>query len=83
MHTRLSITRDPGCPVGDMWRPNRIAALARQALAAEAELTPKPGLVDRRGPGAHCDLSLELMLFIAMVTLPMLPLRLDTKISDG
>jgi triphosphoribosyl-dephospho-CoA synthase len=61
MHTHLSTTRDPGCP-GDMWRPNRIAALARQALAAEAELTPKPGLVDRRGPGAHCDLSLELML---------------------
>jgi triphosphoribosyl-dephospho-CoA synthase len=67
MRTRLSIANepganDPGCPVGDLWRPNRIAALARQALAAEAELTPKPGLVDRRGPGAHCDLSLELML---------------------
>jgi triphosphoribosyl-dephospho-CoA synthase len=61
MQTRLSTTRDPGCP-GDMWRPNRIAALAREALAAEAELTPKPGLVDRRGPGAHPDLSLELML---------------------
>ena len=67
MQTRLSIAnvpgaKDPGCLVGDMWRPNRIAALASQALAAEAELTPKPGLVDRRGPGAHCDLSLELML---------------------
>jgi triphosphoribosyl-dephospho-CoA synthase len=70
MHTRLSITRDPGCPVGDMWRPNRIAALARQALAAEAELTPKPGLVDRRGPGAHCDLSLELMLCSAAALEP-------------
>jgi triphosphoribosyl-dephospho-CoA synthase len=67
MQTRLSIAKepvakDPGCPVGHMWRPNRIATLARQALAAEAELTPKPGLVDRRGPGAHFDLSLELML---------------------
>jgi triphosphoribosyl-dephospho-CoA synthase len=67
MHTRLSVANeaganDPGCPLGDTWRPNRIATLARQALAAEAELTPKPGLVDRRGPGAHCDLSLELML---------------------
>src|ERR1700678_8109 len=70
MHTRLSITRDPGCPVVDMWRPNRIAALARQALAAEAELTPKPGLVDRRGPGAHCDLSLELMLCSAAALEP-------------
>jgi triphosphoribosyl-dephospho-CoA synthase len=38
-----------------------LAALAKQALIAEAELTPKPGLVDRRGSGAHHDLSLELM----------------------
>src|SRR5579859_1596595 len=38
-----------------------LAALAREALIAEAELTPKPGLVDRRGSGAHHDLSLELM----------------------
>ena len=39
----------------------RLARLARQALIAEAELTPKPGLVDRRGNGAHADLSLELL----------------------
>jgi triphosphoribosyl-dephospho-CoA synthase len=38
-----------------------LGALASQALIAEAELTPKPGLVDRRGPGAHADLSLSLM----------------------
>jgi triphosphoribosyl-dephospho-CoA synthase len=38
-----------------------LAALAKQALIAEADLTPKPGLVDRRGSGAHRDLSLELM----------------------
>jgi triphosphoribosyl-dephospho-CoA synthase len=38
-----------------------VARLVRQALIAEAELTPKPGLVDRRGNGAHSDLSLELM----------------------
>jgi triphosphoribosyl-dephospho-CoA synthase len=38
-----------------------LAALAKQALIAEAELTPKPGLVDRRGSGAHTDLSLDLM----------------------
>src|ERR1700740_1306790 len=38
-----------------------LAALARQALIAEAELTPKPGLVDRRGPGAHSDMSLDRM----------------------
>ncbi|HWW78003.1 MAG TPA: triphosphoribosyl-dephospho-CoA synthase [Steroidobacteraceae bacterium] len=39
----------------------RLARLARQALIAEAELTPKPGLVDRRGDGAHTDLSLDTM----------------------
>jgi triphosphoribosyl-dephospho-CoA synthase len=38
-----------------------LGALARQALIAEAELTPKPGLVDRRGSGAHTDLSLDVM----------------------
>ena len=38
-----------------------LAELARQALVAEAELTPKPGLVDRRGSGSHSDLSLDIM----------------------
>src|SRR5271155_2099768 len=42
-------------------RNHALAALAEQALIAEAELTPKPGLVDRRGSGAHDDLSLDLM----------------------
>jgi triphosphoribosyl-dephospho-CoA synthase len=41
--------------------PHGLASLAREALIAEAELTPKPGLVDRRGSGAHDDLSLTLM----------------------
>jgi triphosphoribosyl-dephospho-CoA synthase len=39
----------------------RLATLAVHALIGEAELTPKPALVDRRGPGAHVDLSLRLM----------------------
>jgi triphosphoribosyl-dephospho-CoA synthase len=43
------------------WRPHHLAFIAKQALTAEAELTPKPGLVDRRGSGAHTDLSLDLM----------------------
>jgi triphosphoribosyl-dephospho-CoA synthase len=38
-----------------------LASLAVRALLEEAELTPKPALVDRRGPGAHTDLSLTLM----------------------
>jgi triphosphoribosyl-dephospho-CoA synthase len=51
-------------------RSCQLAALARQALIAEAELTPKPGLVDRRGSGAHHDLSLNLMKRSAMVLEP-------------
>ena len=38
-----------------------LAELAWQSLIAEAELTPKPGLVDGRGSGSHSDLSLDLM----------------------
>ena len=48
----------------------RLGALALQALIAEAELTPKPGLVDRRGSGAHSDLSLDLMRQSARVLEP-------------
>jgi triphosphoribosyl-dephospho-CoA synthase len=40
----------------------QIAGLAVQALIDEAELTPKPGLVDRRGSGNHGDMTLALML---------------------
>jgi triphosphoribosyl-dephospho-CoA synthase len=49
---------------------NRLAVLAVDALTAEAELTPKPGLVDRRGPGAHADMSLDLMLHSASTLQP-------------
>jgi triphosphoribosyl-dephospho-CoA synthase len=51
-------------------RSYQLASLARQALIAEAELTPKPGLVDRRGSGAHTDLSLDLMRRSAKVLEP-------------
>jgi triphosphoribosyl-dephospho-CoA synthase len=44
-----------------IYRSAILGVLAKQALIAEAELTPKPGLVDRRGSGAHTDLSLDLM----------------------
>jgi triphosphoribosyl-dephospho-CoA synthase len=36
----------------------QLADLAVEALIAEAMLTPKPALVDQRGPGAHRDLDL-------------------------
>ena len=42
-------------------RAGHLADLAFRGLIAEAELTPKPALVDERGSGAHVDLSLALM----------------------
>jgi triphosphoribosyl-dephospho-CoA synthase len=57
-------------PVRSLFAPEHIAELARQALVAEVELTPKPGLVDRRGAGAHSDLSLDLMRRSALVIAP-------------
>lgn len=39
----------------------RLARLATVCLLDEARLTPKPGLVDGRGSGAHHDLTLALM----------------------
>ena len=59
-----------------------IGALARQALIAEAELTPKPGLVDRRGPGAHTDLSLALMRRSALAIEPFIRLMAFQSINE-
>lgn len=42
-------------------RATAIADLAVAVLRDEASLSPKPGLVDARGSGAHADLTLELM----------------------
>lgn len=39
-----------------------LAGLAVSALIEEAELTPKPGLVDKQNAGAHTDLTIELMI---------------------
>lgn len=41
---------------------DRIAAAAVRALREEAWLTPKPGLVDQRGTGAHDDMDVDLLL---------------------
>jgi triphosphoribosyl-dephospho-CoA synthase len=38
-----------------------LAEMAVEALIDEVNLTPKPALVDRRGSGAHADLTLALM----------------------
>ena len=59
-----------------------LGALARQALIEEAELTPKPGLVDRRGPGAHTDLSLELMIRSAFAIEPFIRLMAFQSMNE-
>jgi triphosphoribosyl-dephospho-CoA synthase len=38
-----------------------LADVAVQMLVEEADLTPKPGLVDARGSGSHPDMSVELL----------------------
>ncbi len=58
--------------LNDQAQAVRMAGLVRQALMAEAELTPKPGLVDRRGAGAHIDLSLAIMRRSALAIEPYL-----------
>ena len=51
-------------------RAERLAEWAVEALVDEAELSPKPALVDRRGQGAHRDLNLGLMLASAEALRP-------------
>jgi triphosphoribosyl-dephospho-CoA synthase len=62
------LVKTPGGP--RILPPFSVAHAAVQALCAEAELTPKPALVDRRGNGAHDDLSLELLLRSAQSLAP-------------
>jgi triphosphoribosyl-dephospho-CoA synthase len=69
MATFLHATRQPDVR-NSRERSCQLASLACQALIAEAELTPKPGLVDRRGSGAHHDLSLDLMKRSALALEP-------------
>src|ERR1700677_3029823 len=64
--------RNPCVLANDQARVAWLALLGRQALIAEAELTPKPGLVDRRGSGAHSDLSLAIMRCSALTIEPYL-----------
>jgi len=56
-----SAVRTPWALSRDQAQAVCLGRLACQTLIAEAELTPKPGLVDRRGAGAHTDLSLWIM----------------------
>ncbi|WDY55636.1 triphosphoribosyl-dephospho-CoA synthase [Pseudomonas sp. PSKL.D1] len=52
--------------------PDHLADLAIEALIDEADLSPKPGLVDRRSSGAHSDMTLALMHASALALWPCL-----------
>ncbi|WP_175944145.1 triphosphoribosyl-dephospho-CoA synthase [Caballeronia sp. BCC1704] len=62
MTAALPLLRDDACRSARAASAPVIAALAVDALIAEARLTPKPALVDERGSGAHRDLDLDTML---------------------
>jgi len=51
---------------------DQLADLAVAALIDEADLSPKPGLVDRRSSGAHTDMTLPLMHASALSLWPCL-----------
>ncbi|WP_160723205.1 triphosphoribosyl-dephospho-CoA synthase [Bacillus sp. USDA818B3_A] len=61
--------------------PEKLAILAVQALIEEAELTPKPGLVDKESTGSHQDMSIELMIQSARSLEP--AFREMAKVSYG
>src|SRR5271157_440289 len=52
-----SVATVPANDRGDLWALE-LSNAAVSVLLEEAELTPKPALVDRRGNGAHHDLDL-------------------------
>lgn len=56
------MTRQPQLSLSSIeLRALKLADLATRCLIDEARLSPKPGLVDARGSGAHQDLTLALM----------------------
>lgn len=61
----------------------RLADLAVDALIDEADLSPKPALVDRRGNGAHTDLHLGLMHASALSLWPAFKEMADEAIAFG
>lgn len=61
----------------------RLADMAVDALIDEADLSPKPALVDRRGNGAHTDLHLGLMHASALALWPAFKQMADAAIDCG
>src|SRR6201998_4989854 len=77
-----SAGRNPSALSSDQAQALRLGRLACQALIAEADLTPKPGLVDRRGPGAHTELSLVLMRRSAFAIEPFIRLMAFQSMNE-
>lgn len=61
----------------------RLADMAVEALIDEADLSPKPALVDRRGNGAHTDLHLGLMHASALALWPTFKALAEAAIDSG
>ena len=61
----------------------QLADLAVDALIDEADLSPKPALVDRRGSGAHTDLHLGLMHASALALWPAFKEMAEVAIEIG
>ena len=66
-NTASLVTHEPS---SSRWTASALSRLAVWALREEATLTPKPGLVDRRGNGAHADMDLSLLLRSAQSLAP-------------
>ncbi|MBA1188110.1 triphosphoribosyl-dephospho-CoA synthase [Pseudomonas entomophila] len=60
-----------------------LADLAVEALIDEADLSPKPALVDRRGQGAHRDLHLGLMHASALSLWPCFHAMAEAAVDAG
>jgi triphosphoribosyl-dephospho-CoA synthase len=61
----------------------QLADLAVDALIDEADLSPKPALVDRRGSGAHTDLHLGLMHASALSLWPAFQAMAESAQQSG
>ena len=69
-------------PRGSAWAA-RLGSLVVAALIDEARLSPKPGLVDSRGSGAHHDLDLGLMERSALALGPAFVAMAEAGASAG
>lgn len=66
-----------------LWSSEQLARFAAASLVAEARLTPKPGLVDRRTNGAHTDMHLGTFLASAAALEPLFAEYVSAGVSWG